>query len=160
MFAILGTVLTLGGSDLDKLGSDDWETRESATDRLRMLGVFGVPALYRALDTDNPEAYRRAQRLLIPWHNLCQDARAVKVLTDWWPLSEREAAELWADHDTRARMSRLLSLRYGCEYPARQIHPSSDWESWWCDGFPWSQTWWALTTARERIGSQPPWFLR
>ena len=48
---------------IERLGDDDFDTREDASARLATLGDRAILPLYRATFSDDPEVRRRASRL-------------------------------------------------------------------------------------------------
>ena len=49
---------------IGQLGDDDFHVREAATARLMWAGEPALPALHRALASDDPEVRRRAGRIV------------------------------------------------------------------------------------------------
>jgi WD40 repeat protein len=100
------------GRLIEQLGSDEFDRRESATERLKMAGEPALDALHEALTSDNLEVRRRASRIVsaienrlypelrltghtAPVYRVCVSADSKRVLTS----SEDSTLRLW-DADT------------------------------------------------------------
>jgi hypothetical protein len=130
-------LLALIPTDIAALGSDDYDTRESATDRLRTLGPAAWPALLRALPCESEEARRRVNELLKPWWSHEQDLRAAQILHG----GEYDLKTLFADWPLRMRIFRL-AVKAGCSDTkgnhlgigpgeACYLDPANDHWKWW-----------------------------
>lgn len=104
MFALLTIFSSFGGSDIDRLGSENFQTRESAEWRLRVCGWLAVPALLRAAHSESPEVRQRVGRLLAPRRSEIGYIRAAKILLSPW-MPERSL--LCDDTMLRDRVFRL-----------------------------------------------------
>ena len=71
--------------DVNRLGAEDWVTRENATGRLRAYGWLARPHLLRLVDpvagTENPEVRARAFELLDPQERFLFSVRLAWLLT-------------------------------------------------------------------------------
>lgn len=111
MFALILTVLGQG-SDVARLGADEFETREEAQARLRSMGPLAVAALVAGgVTCDDPEIRFRAGVLLRPWWELAAEQRAEAVLYSPWPV---DPARFYADRRLRERVKRLARAA-GCD---------------------------------------------
>src|SRR5262245_18965078 len=57
------------GRLIGQLGADDFDRRESATERLKMAGEPALDALHKALSSDDLEVRRRAGRVVATIEN-------------------------------------------------------------------------------------------
>lgn len=60
---MIALILTLMLPDHAALGSPDWRTRESATERLRAAGLLAYPAIQAGLASEDPEVRQRCNIL-------------------------------------------------------------------------------------------------
>lgn len=139
MFQLLILLSTLTGSDAGRLGDPDWRTREGAETRLRLAGVFALPAVWPLRESDNPEVRHRAARLLGPWVAWAADLRAAAVLTDPWPVDE---LAFYHDERLRRRVQRM-AVAAGCPTHITGDLTPAECLSWWA----WTRPSWAASAA-------------
>lgn len=157
MFLILMVAGNLFGSDVEKLGAEDWAIREAATDRLKLGGPFSLPAVIGALESPDPEIRFRARVIAGKWVSLLKDLRAADWLSDPWPLTYAQALTFWHDEGLRYRVRRVAEAN-GCQ----------DWYTWplTCDPgfnpFGWDWAKWAMASdalqkCRRSLGTAAGW---
>lgn len=113
------------GPDANRLGADDWHTREAAHDRLKLWGWLARPTLKRVeATTDNPEVLHRVRELVRGRDGWVKRFHLATVLAcDVWPEEG-----YWTD-----------SNRWLVFHAMRELKIDQRWygEGSWAIGSPW-----------------------
>lgn len=109
MFLVL-LLASFIGDDVTRLGSDDWNQREAAHERLRSYGLLAVPALQDGAKANKPEVRRRCLELLGRWERYTLHFEAARVLTA--PQMPNELA-FWSNERLKLHVFKM-ALGAGC----------------------------------------------
>lgn len=126
---------------IDRLGDEDFATRQHAHARLKALGPLAWPALLQARHTEDPEARLRIHALLRPSLYWSANLRAAQIIAG----GKYDLTAAFLDYDLRVRLF-ALAVANGCDgeagiaidegfcIPAGEAHdlnPDHDcWDAW------------------------------
>lgn len=154
MFLVLIVCSWLDSPDTARLGSPDYWTREGAENRLRAYGPFAVPALLKAVESEEPEVRHRAAGMLLGWRNLEADLKAAALLLDPWPP---DALAFWHAPETRHRVARVARAAGVGEWYTKMLLCDDDWNWWMWDAAKWQTAAEGLRLCRRELGVYPGW---
>jgi hypothetical protein len=132
-WAMLSLIALLIGADINRLGDDDFDTREDATCRLRWYGPLALPAPNRVLtQSADPEVLARARSIAQPWRSLWLDVQAASLILSDTPV---DPLALWNDPTTRQRLARIIRATLG-DWPASNLECDDVFNPWLNDWKP------------------------
>lgn len=113
--------------DANRLGADDFQTREDATDRLKLWGWLARPELLKLrASTDDPEVLYRVRAIIGHQDALVKKLQRAAILhVDYWPEEG-----FWDEGNRLAAWEELKRLNMPTWWPSG--HPRE-----WDGGAPW-----------------------
>lgn len=133
------------GPDCARLGVDDFDTRERATDRLKLWGWLARPELVKLrAGTDDPETLYRVRAIVGGQDGKIKRIQRELILkADYWP-----AEGFWEENNRRFVWGEIKRLNVPTWYPLGsprewdatapwRIDPDNDCRHTRCEGFHW-----------------------
>jgi hypothetical protein len=153
--AVYWFLMLFTSGDVDRLGSESWPARESAEERLRLMGPLAWPELARHAADESPEVRARVRRLLAPYASWCGELTAADILLSPWPV---DGLALWGDLPLRRRVMRQAAAA-GYFYPGDYYEgglPLTEAAAEWTP----DQLAEYVGGVRRHLGVEPPWWMR
>jgi len=94
-----------------KLGSEDFDEREEAGERLAKLGEKAIPALLEATKSQDLEVRRRAARLLVPLQRQVEEREVARLTAEIGKVGMSEFVRLTVSDEKYATKERWLTLK-------------------------------------------------